>query len=114
MGLDLKSGKLVIADGFEHANWRHTIELADLRTIAVKKFYKANKAGELRLRNVAEFIHSIHVQLEFRDGRAAIILPLFKKNNAAIKNIQKVERQLFRWYTMISGLIGKASVERVR
>lgn len=105
MGLDLKSRKLVIADGGINVSLRHTIELADLRGIALKKVYKSIRAGELNVRNMADFILSIHIRLEFQDGKAAIVLAVCENNGVQIKNIQKVERQLAKWYSMLSRLI---------
>ena len=102
MGLDLKRRMLVIADKKGNINWRYTIELADLSTISVRKVYTSIRAGELSLRNVADFIHSIHVRLDFRNGREAIVLPVYGESKAENENILKIERKLGRWYSMVS------------
>ena len=102
MGLDLKKRKLVIADKKGNINWRHTIELADLRTISVRKVYRSIRAGELSLRNVADFIHSIHVRLDFRNGEEAIVLPVYADREAENEHILKIERKLGRWHSMVS------------
>jgi hypothetical protein len=111
-GLDLKRRKLVIADGIGNVNWRYTIALEDLKTIAIKKFYKNIRAGELSVKRVADFIDSIQVRFEFLDGRQSIVLPICENKGTKIDNIHKMERHLARWYNklsrMISGEVGHA------
>jgi hypothetical protein len=106
-GLDLKRRKLVIADGMGNVNLRYAIALADLKTIVVKKIYKSIRAGELGIKSVADFIHSIQVRLEFRDGRESIVLPIYGSKGTKIHNIRKMERHLARWYNKLSRMISK-------
>ena len=102
MGLYFKRRKLVIADGKGNVECGHTIELADLSAESVKKVYKSIRAGELSFKKLADFINSIHVLLEFRNGRESIEIPIYGNQNAENENIHKMERKVARWYNMVS------------
>ena len=106
-GLDLKKRKLVIAEAIGNVNWRYTIALADLKTIAVKKVYRSIRAGELSFRKMNDFVNSIHVRLDFRNGQESIVLPIYGYKGIDSKNIQKIERKLGRWYNMLSRMISR-------
>jgi hypothetical protein len=114
MGLDLERKKLVIADYKNRINYLHTVEIDALRSISVRKEYNAIRPGELKVKKMSDFIKSIQIRMIFRDGRDAIVLPVYRNNAAGSEEIHQIDLKISRWYNMLSGLVYKTFPQAVK
>jgi len=98
--------KVLVVEENNGFNSSYIIELDKVKSISMKKVYDSIKPEELRKKRLEEFLKTIHLQFEFKDGREAVALPFFehKKNNIA--DLPLIERKTKNWKMIFSKMAG--------
>lgn len=116
---ELLDGKIFGVDGIkrkilvvEENKWSHSsyiIDLDEVKAISMKTVYNSIKPNELRIRRLEEFLKTIHLQFEFKDGRDAIALPFFEHKRNNIADLPVLERKTKGWKMIFSKMTGVGS-----
>ena len=105
-GVDGIKRKILVLEENNGLNSSYIIELDTVKSISMKTVYDSIKPDELRKRRLDEFLKTIHLQFEFKDGRDAVALPFFehKKNN--IEDLPVIERKTKNWKMIFAKMAG--------
>ena len=105
-GVDGIQRKVLVVEENNGSNSSYIIELDKVKSISMKTVYDSIKPEELRKRRLEEFLKTIHLHFEFKDGREAVALPFFehKKNN--ISDLPVIERKTKNWKMIFSKMAG--------
>ena len=105
-GVDGIQRKVLVVEENNGSNSSYIIELDKVKSISMKTVYDSIKPEELRKRRLEEFLKTIHLHFEFKDGREAVALPFFehKKNNLA--DLPVIERKTKNWKMIFSKMAG--------
>jgi hypothetical protein len=101
-GVDgIKRKILVIAEN-NGSNSSYIIELDKVKSISMKTVFNSIKSYELRKRRLEEFLKTIHLQFEFKDGRDAVPLSFFESKKNNIDDLSLLERKTKNWGMIFS------------
>jgi hypothetical protein len=104
IALDSRKRKLLFMRKASAASSYLVIDLKHLETCTVKKQYGSIKPGELPKRKVTDFLRSIFLHLQFKNGSAPVTLPLYEEKNVQVEDVEQLEAKARKWQTMVSGL----------
>lgn len=105
-GVDGIKRKILVLEENNGSNSSYIIELDTVKSISMKTVYDSIKPDELRKRRLDEFLKTIHLQFEFKDGRDAIALPFFENKKNSIEDLPVIERKTKNWKMMLSKMAG--------
>ena len=105
IGVDVLERKLLIAEKIDGLFHPYLIELSKVSVITTKKIYNSIKAGELKKRRIEEFLQSIFLQLELRNGEDTITLPFYERSKDDIHKLHWLESKARNWQMMLSKML---------
>jgi len=105
-GVDGIQRKVLVIEENNGSDSSYIIELDKVKSISMKTVYDSIKPEELRKKRLEEFLRTIHLQFEFKDGREAVALPFYehKKNN--IHDLPVIEQKTKNWEMIFSKMAG--------
>jgi hypothetical protein len=68
----------------------------------MKSVYDSITPDELRKKRLEEFLKTIYLQFEFRDGRESIALPFFESQKNNIDDLPVLEKKTKNWEMIFS------------
>ena len=102
-GVDGIKRKVLVVEENNGSNSSYIIELDKVKSISMKTVYDSIKPEELRKKRLEEFLKTIHLQFEFKDGREAVALPFFEHQKNNIEDLscdrkenKKLENDIFK------------------
>lgn len=101
-GVDGIKRKVLVVEENNGSNSSYIIELDKVKSISTKSVYDSIKPGELRKKRLEEFLKTIHLLFEFRDGRDAIALPFFESKKNNIEDLPVLEKKTKNWKMIFS------------
>ena len=102
IGLDGINRKLLVLEEADGRSNSYIIDLDEVRAISVKKIYNGIKAGELKKRRIEEFLKTIHLQFEFKNGNKDAAWPFYENEIDNIYDLRKLERKAKNWQMILS------------
>ena len=114
MGLDGINKKLLVLEQTDGQSHSYIIDLDEAKAITVKKIYSSIKAGELKKRRIEEFLKSIQLQFEFRNGKEDIVLPFYESKIDNVDDLPGLERKTKNWQMVLSKMTGIENKKPIR
>ncbi len=105
-GVDGIKRKILVVEENNGSNSSYIIELDKVKSISMKTVYDSIKPDELRKRRLEEFLKTIHLQFEFKDGRDAVALSFFESKKNNIDDLPLLERKIKNWEMIFSKMAG--------
>ena len=105
-GVDGIKRKVLVVEENNGSNSSYIIELDKVKSISMKSVYDSIKPDELRKKRLEEFLKTIYLQFEFRDGREAIALPFFESQKNNIDDLPVLEKKTKNWKMIFSKMTG--------
>ena len=105
-GLDGIKRKVLVLEENDGSNSSYIIELDKVKSISMKSVYDSIKPDELRKKRLEEFLKTIHLLFEFRDGRDTIALPFFESKRNNIEDLPVLEKKTKNWKMIFSKIAG--------
>ena len=102
IGVDGINRKLLVLEEADGRSNSYIIDLDEVRAISVKKIYNGIKAGELKKRRIEEFLKTIHLQFEFKNGNKDTAWPFYENEIDNIYDLRKLERKAKNWQMILS------------
>lgn len=102
-GINKKLLVLEEADGWSNS---YTIDLNEVKVISVKKIYSDIKAGELRKRRIEEFLKTINLRFEFKNGNEDRTWSFYESEINKIYDLPRLERKVKNWQMALSKIAG--------
>ena len=82
------------------------IDLSKTVAIAVKKTYGKISQGELKHKDMDEFLTTIELEFESLDGDSSFTLPLYNSNTDEVSERPKMSRNAKLWQLILSKIAG--------
>ena len=105
-GVDGIKRKVLVVEENNGSNSSYIIELDKVKSISMKSVYDSIKPDELRKKRLEEFLKTIYLQFEFRDGRETIALPFFESQKNNIDDLPVLEKKTKNWKMIFSKMTG--------
>ena len=105
IALDGIRKKLLVMDNSDDADTNCIIDLDEVKTIWLKKNYNSIKPGELKEESLEKFVESVHLRLEYKDGRTIFSLPFYELGKNELNNLPVLERNARNWQMILSKMI---------
>lgn len=102
IGLDWRNRKLMIIERGNFLNKTYQVDLEEVTNLTVKKVYQNIHNGELKHRNIDDFLESIALTLEINNGQEQIALPFYDRNYNDPHDIAPMESKAKKWQEMLS------------
>lgn len=113
IGLDGIKRKLLLMDDVNGRTLLQTIDLGEIESCTLKKIYNGIPAGELKKKGIEEFINSIVLQFDFKNGiRKPITLSFYDKAVNGPSEIKELETKAKGWQAILSKLLTKQQKKR--
>ena len=110
IGLDTSKKRLLY---LRHANKSSAVTEIDLINVSnctVKKQYGEIDAGGLNNKTLQEYLLSISLELQFKNGTKAYCIPFYKKKNDKAFNTQALEEKARAWQSMVTSVLKRSSL----
>ena len=78
-GFDGIKRKILVVEEKNGSSFSYIIELDKVKSISVKTVYDSIRPNDLTNKRLEEFLKSMHLQFEFKDGSDMVALPFFWK-----------------------------------
>ncbi|MEO9032584.1 MAG: hypothetical protein ABI285_05030 [Ginsengibacter sp.] len=88
------------------SNSSYIIELDKVKFISVKTVYGSIKPNDLTNKRLKEFLKTMHLHFEFKDGRDMVALPFFENKKNNIEELPVLERKTKNWKMVFSKMCG--------
>ncbi len=111
-GVDGIKRKILVVEEKNGSNSSYIIELDNVKSISVKTVYDSIKPNDLTNKRLGEFLKTMHLQFEFKDGRDVVALPFFENKKNNIGDLPVLERKTKNWKVMFSKMAGAQHKER--
>jgi hypothetical protein len=82
------------------------IDLNKVVAVTVKKSYRSINQGELKSRDIEEFVKRIDLQFEFSNKNETIVLPFYESEIDEQRDRPKLNRNAKNWQMILSKIIG--------
>jgi hypothetical protein len=102
IALDNKKRKLLYAKTCPDVSSCLLIDLNDLEACSIKKEYNSINAGELKTKQLHNFLRSVYLNLAFKNEPGIVSLTLFDARNEHQGDIEQVEAQARKWERIVS------------
>lgn len=109
IALDSAKKKLMVVELVDKTESINIVDLNEVKTISFQQTYENIEAGELRKKEIDEFVTSIQLQFEFHNELKKSSLLFFKKTKHFIRDLAKYRRNAKSWYMILSRLINPES-----
>jgi hypothetical protein len=87
-------------------NQPRLIDLHQVVAVTVKKSYRSINQGELKYKDIEEFVKSIDLQFEFINKSETIVLPFYNSETDAPEERPKLDRNAKNWQMILSKMTG--------
>jgi hypothetical protein len=101
-GLDGTKRKLLIVEKLNGQHWPSVIDIDDISSIAVKITYRNIQAGELKRKEIEDFLESISLQFTFSNGTNEMNLVFYEDGVNQVKDLHILEKKARNWQAMLS------------
>lgn len=81
------------------------INLGEIASISIRKTYGSIGPGELKTKNIEQFLDRIDLHFAFRNGDDTIILPFYEKDHDLPRDRAKMHRNAKTWQLILSRII---------
>ncbi len=105
IALDGVKKKLLVSDISNVAKRYYTIDLERVEGISVRKNYSSIKPGELNKKEFGEFVETIVLRFEYRDGKNIVDLPFYERGKDRFPDLDMLERNARNWQMILSKMI---------
>jgi hypothetical protein len=105
IGLDALKRKLFYIEHSRNKPTCTVINLKEVEKCTIKRQYNNIGAGELKKRNLQDFLTTIFLQLRLKNNPKLIDLPFFEKEKGPIANLEELEAKAYAWETAVSNLL---------
>lgn len=109
IGLDGIKNCLLVLDMSNELNRSYVIDLNKVNVVSVKKTFCSIDHDELKHRNIEEFLESVELQFDFKDGNKRIVLPFYDCNRDQEGDRQRLVRNADNWQMILSKMTGSGS-----
>ena len=106
LALDGIKNSLLILETNKPAGHTSIIELNSVAVISLKKSYRSIKAGELKHKELDDFLTRIDLQFEYNSKTEIIVLSFYDCETDDPQDIPRLARDAQKWQTMLSKIIG--------
>ena len=105
-GVDEVKRKALVVEENNGSSSSYIIELDQVKSISMKSVYDSIKPNELRKKSLGQFLKTIHLLFEFKDGRDTIALPFFESKKNHIDDLPVLEKKTKDWKMIFSKIAG--------
>jgi hypothetical protein len=116
IALDGIKKKLLVLDTSDETKQHFIIHLDRVKSIAVKKKYCSIKAGDLKRKEFEEFLETIFLHFEYREGSKTVDLHFYERGKNRFSDVVMLERNARNWQLILSKMIvpttGKQATEK--
>ena len=81
------------------------IELDRVNSISIRTTYSNIKPGDLNKKKFDEFLKTIHLQFEYKNGQATFVLPFYESDIIRFKSLSMLEKNARNWQLILSKMI---------
>lgn len=108
-GVDGIKRKVLVVEEKNGSSSSYIIELDKVKSVSVKTVYDSIKPDDLRKKRLEEFLKTMQLQFEFKDGRDAVTLPFFENKKNRLADLPLLERKTKNWEMIFSKMSGAES-----
>ena len=112
IALDKIKKRLVVSTAGDEASQAFMIDLNSVNAVTLKKSYGSIKQGELKNKEVDDFLKRIDLQLAFSDGTETIILPFYEAGVDDRHDRRKLAKKAKHWQILLSGIAGARNEQK--
>jgi len=105
IALDGIKKKLLVAEMNSNPISLEVIDLGRVNSISTRKTYSSIKPGDLNKKEFDEFLKTIHLQFEYKDGQATFVLPFYESDINSFKSLSMLEKNARNWQLILSKMI---------
>ncbi len=105
-GVDGIKRKILVVEEKNGSNSSYIIELDKVKSISVKTVYDSIKPNDLTNKKLEQFLKTMHLQFEFKDGKDMVALPFFENKKNNIEDLPVLERKTKNWKMIFSKMSG--------
>ena len=103
MGLDDKRKKLLIVNGLPEGKPHHyVIDLNDIRSCSVKKYYGRIDINGLKNRELNQYLEKIVLQIEFGSAKQSADILIYKRTDNDLRELPELELKARKWMELLS------------
>lgn len=103
MGLDDKRKKMLIVTGLSEGRPHHEIiDLNDVRSCSVKKYYGKIDVNGLKDRELNQYLEKIVLQIGFRSIRQSADILFYRRTDNDIRELPELELKARKWMELLS------------
>jgi hypothetical protein len=107
IGLDgLQRKLLIVEENNGRYDW-NIIDLEEVENCAVKKVYDSIDAGGLKRKLVEEYLRTIVLQFNFKNGKPPFDITFYKNIINNIHEMSELENRARKWQEMLSKMLTK-------
>lgn len=105
MGLDGEQKKLLIVSGiFADLPHHQVIDLNEISSCAVKKYYGRINVNGLKNRELNQYLEKIVLQLEFHSKEQPADFLIYKRTDNDIRQLPELELKAKKWMELLSSI----------
>jgi hypothetical protein len=105
IGLDRRRRKLLIVEENHNKYDSNVIDLYEVKACKVKRTYSAINARDFKKNKIEEYLNTIALQFEFKNGNTPVVLAFHKNMTNSVHGIKKVEMKTKHWEAMLSKML---------
>ena len=103
LGLDDKKKKLLIVSGIIEGRLHpYIIDLNEISTCSVKKYYGRINVNDLKNRELNQYLEKIVLQIEFHSDKQSANILIYKRTDNDIRELPELELKAKKWMELLS------------
>ena len=111
IALDGIKKKLLVMENNDAVDLDCIIDLNAVKSISMKKSYSSIQPGELKKRDINEFLETIFLQFEYRDEEKTVAVPFYEPGRNNLYDLAKLERNARNWQMILSKMVTPKTIE---
>ena len=104
-GLDGLHRKILIMKNAEDEFNTKIIDLDEVRACSIKRTFGSIRAGDLKNKNLEQYLQKIVLQFEFRNNNLPVEIPFFDHGEHTMYQLSAIERKAKHWQAILSKMI---------
>lgn len=105
IALDERKKSLMVLDNGNDGRHPIFIDLREVGSVTVKKTYGSIGPGELKSKDIEQFLQRIELQFELRNNREILVLPFYESEADDQKNRLVMHRNAKTWQMILSRIV---------